>query len=283
MTRKKFGGELTNILEYLPEVTEGESITYLLLTDLHPGKYQPRKYFDETQIQELATSIKEEGVLQPLLVRKNVDGPEGYEIIAGERRWRAAGIAGLERIPCIVRDLSDKKVGAISLIENIQRENLNPIEEAIAYSRLLNDFDLTHELVAQQVGKSRAAITNSLRLLKLDPSVQELVIQGKLEMGHARALISLKLQAQIELAQRIIEKKLTVRQAEEQVRKVQASHYKAQPELILFDSAELERQFKAKLKLPVKITVANQGRINITIQCEDEQQACWLLDRVVIA
>ena len=189
-----------------------ERLAQLSVASLRPGRYQPRTRMDEASLAELADSIRARGVIQPVVVRSAGEGQ--YEILAGERRWRAARIAGLERIPAIVRDVPDEAALGIGLIENIQREDLNPIEEAMGLKRLIDEFQLTHEDAARAVGRSRAGVTNLLRLLELSPAVQALVQDGRIDMGHARALLALSKGRQVELAHQIAEKGLSVREAE---------------------------------------------------------------------
>lgn len=180
------------------------------------GRYQPRRHFDPDALQELADSIASQGMVQPVVVRPVTDG---YELVAGERRWRAAQLAGIQEMPAVVRELDDQAAAAVSLIENIQREDLNPLEEARAMSRLVDDFGLTHQEVASAVGRSRAAVSNLLRLQELDDQVKELVETGRLEMGHARALLGLRGERQRALARRVAERELTVRATEALVRR----------------------------------------------------------------
>lgn len=182
------------------------------------GRYQPRRQFDEDKLRELADSISAQGVIQPIVVRPIGDGK--YEIIAGERRWRASQLAGLDQVPAIVREVDDQAAMAMALIENIQRDDLNPLEEATALHRLLDEFGLTHQQVAQAVGKSRTTVTNLIRLLDLSPTVKAFVEQGDLEMGHARALLPLTDGLQIEAAQKVVDKGLSVRETEALVRKL---------------------------------------------------------------
>lgn len=197
----------------------GEGLTHLPLDLIHRGRYQPRRDFDPERLRELADSIAVQGVIQPILVRALEEGH--YEIIAGERRWRAAQLAGLEAIPALVREASEQDAMAIGLIENIQRDDLNPLEEAGALHRLLGEFGLTHQQVAQAVGKSRTTITNLLRLLELTPEVKGLVEAATLEMGHARALLGLKGIDQVEAAQQVVARGLSVRETERLVRRFQ--------------------------------------------------------------
>jgi ParB family chromosome partitioning protein len=188
----------------------------LPINRLRPGKYQPRSRMDETSLAELAASIEAQGIVQPILVRPidATPGAERYEIVAGERRWRAAQKAGLTEVPVLVRTVPDEQAMAIALIENIQRENLNPLEEAMGLQRLVDEFRLTHQEAADAVGRSRPAASNLLRLLQLCAPVQEMLLDNKLDMGHARALLPLPADGQTQLAQRIAQKRLSVREAE---------------------------------------------------------------------
>jgi ParB family chromosome partitioning protein len=192
--------------------TAKDALTTLAVGQIRPGRYQPRTRMDRAALAELSASIKAQGLMQPLLVRP-VDGGR-YELIAGERRWRAAQMAGLSEVPALVRAVPDESALAMSLIENIQRENLNPMEEAAGLQRLIDEFRMTHEQAADAVGRSRSATTNLLRLLKLPKPVQAMVMDGALEMGHARALLSLDAVRQIEAANRIAARGLSVREAE---------------------------------------------------------------------
>ena len=194
----------------------------LPLTELVPGVYQPRTRMDEGALYELAESIKAQGIMQPILVRRLVDGENAgkYEIIAGERRFRASRLAGLAEVPVLVREVPNEAAAAMALIENIQREDLNPLEEAQGLQRLVGEFGLTHEQAAQAVGRSRSAASNLLRLLNLAPPVQTMLMAGDLDMGHARALLALERSAQITAAQQIASKKLSVREAEGLVKKL---------------------------------------------------------------
>ncbi len=228
MVTKKIKG-LGRGLEALLGPTAGEAVlnaasdatpSTLQLDQMVAGVYQPRKRMDEGALYELAESIKAQGVMQPILVRKITSG--GYEIIAGERRFRAAKLAGLTEVPVLVRDVSDQNAAAMALIENMQREDLNPLEEAIGLQRLIKEFGLTHEQAAQSVGRSRSAASNLLRLLNLAEPVQTMLVAGDLEMGHARALLSLDRAAQITAANQISAKKMSVREAESLVKKIGA-------------------------------------------------------------
>ena len=205
------------------EKTDAKNEVMVNINKVEPNKEQPRKNFDEDALLELSESIKQFGVLQPLLV---VDRKDYYEIIAGERRWRAAKMAGLKKVPVIIKDLTEQEIVEISLIENIQRENLNPIEEAIAYKRLLNEFNLKQDEVAERVSKSRTAVTNSMRLLKLCDKVQQMVIDDMISTGHARALLGITdEEKQYTLAQKIFDEKISVRDTEKLVKKMQKQKF----------------------------------------------------------
>ena len=200
------------------EKTESAPDTLVDINKVEPNREQPRKNFNEDALQELAESIKQYGIIQPLIVQKKDDY---YEIIAGERRWRAAKKAGLKKVPVIIRDLSEQEIMEISLIENIQREDLNPIEEALAYKKLLKEFNLKQDEVAEKVSKSRAAITNSLRLLKLDERVQQMLIEEMITPGHARAILNIEdPEQQYEFAQKIFNEKMSVRDVEKEIKRM---------------------------------------------------------------
>jgi len=199
-------------------IAAGESLLTAPVESLQPGRYQPRTRMDEVSLNELAESIRRQGLMQPILVRGV--GPERYEIIAGERRWRAARIAGLAEVPVVVRDVPDQAALAMALIENIQRENLNPLEEATGIQRLIDEFKLTHQEAADAVGRSRTGTTNLLRLLNLQKPVQELLMSARIDMGHARALLAIEGPQQSEIARRVAERGLSVRETEELVQNV---------------------------------------------------------------
>lgn len=203
------------------EASSQDALMMLNVAQMQPGKYQPRSYMDDVALQTLADSIKTQGIMQPILVRALASGR--YEIIAGERRWRASQLAGLTEVPVLVREIADESALAMALIENIQRENLNPLEEAIGIKRLIDEFSMTHEKAAEAVGRSRVAVSNLLRLLSLSEPVQDLLMQNKIDMGHARALIGLGGAQQIMLAEQVIQKQLSVREVESLVKKVNDS------------------------------------------------------------
>ena len=234
----------------------GDRLAELPIEKLQRGVYQPRSHMDEESLQELAESIKAQGILQPILVRPapNQKSSEQYEIIAGERRWRASQLAQLEKVPVIIRDIPDEATLAVALIENIQRENLNPIEEAVGLHRLLEEFDLTHQQVADHVGRSRSAVSNLLRLLVLEDRVKELVFAGKLEMGHARALLALPLEQQYSLAKSIVSKQLSVRQTESLIKQETKPTSKiAEKSKVDPDIKHLEDELSDKLQAQVNI------------------------------
>ncbi|MBQ7942609.1 MAG: ParB/RepB/Spo0J family partition protein [Lachnospiraceae bacterium] len=234
--------------------------TIVKITKVEPNREQPRKFFDEDALQELADSIKQFGLLQPILVQNRGDY---YEIIAGERRWRAAKLAGLKEVPVIIRDYSEQEIVEISLIENIQRENLNPIEEAMAYKKLLTEFNLKQDEVAERVSKSRTAVTNSMRLLKLCDTVQQMIVDDMLSTGHARALIPIENEEQqIQLAQKIFDEKLSVREVEKLVKNVLKPENKKPKEEVLKNLTYIYQDIENKLKesMSRKVAVTAKGK-----------------------
>ena len=242
----------------------------LLLTELVAGQYQPRTRMDEGALYELAESIKVQGVMQPILVRQLADGPNAgkYEIIAGERRFRASRLAGLDSVPVLVRDVPDESAAAMALIENIQREDLNPLEEAHGLQRLVKEFGLTHEQAAQAVGRSRSAASNLLRLLQLADPVQTMLMAGDLDMGHARALLALDKASQITAGNQIAARKMSVREAESLVKKLGAE-FALSPQKLKKDKSrdirrveeELADLLMAEVEVRVKKRVKRHGRI----------------------
>ncbi|MDE5819477.1 MAG: ParB/RepB/Spo0J family partition protein [Lachnospiraceae bacterium] len=241
------------------EEQESSSETLVKITMVEPNRDQPRKNFDEDALQELADSIKQFGLLQPILVQQR-DGY--YEIVAGERRWRAAKLAGLKEVPVIIRNLTEQEIVEISLIENIQRENLNPIEEAQAYKKLLTEFNLKQDEVAERVSKSRAAVTNSMRLLKLSDEVQQMVISDMISTGHARALLAIEdANEQYALAQRIFDEKLSVRDIEKLVKSIgkPAKEKKEKEKNESLEAVYQDIQEKLKQRLGTKVAVSGKG------------------------
>jgi len=246
----------------------------LALSQLQAGKYQPRTRMDEGALNELAASIKTQGIMQPVLVRPLSGNHDGrYEIIAGERRFRAAQLAGLDEIPVLVRDVDDQAAAAMALIENIQREDLNPLEEAQGIARLISDFDFTHEQAATAVGRSRSAVSNLLRLVNLAQPVQTMLMAGDIDMGHARALLSVDNASQIALASHVVSKRLSVRETEKLVARAleeQASSATA-PRLKekSGDIARLEEEMSDKLATPVVFKMGPKGRGQMIIDFAD--------------
>ncbi len=251
-------------------------LQYLPLSSLHQGVYQPRKEMAQDALDELAESIRTQGVIQPLIVRKK--GLKEYEIIAGERRFRASKMAGLKQLPCLVRELDDQSASAIALIENIQREDLNAMEEAQALHRLVQEFSLTHQQLAEILGKSRASITNLLRLNGLESCVKKMLIERKIEMGHARALLALESAPQIEAAHVTIKKKLTVRQTEALVKKMlEPVEIKKEP-VLQSPFLELQNRLSQKLGANVKLSQTTNGSGNIVINFENKDVLDKILD-----
>jgi ParB family transcriptional regulator, chromosome partitioning protein len=227
------------------------------------GKYQPRKDINPEKLQELADSIKAQGIIQPIVVRKIAH--EKYEIVAGERRWRAAQLAGLAQVPIVVKAIDDRAAMAIALIENIQREDLNPLEEAEALRRLLDEFEMTHQLIADAIGKSRATVTNLLRLMDLHPEVKKLLLNNQLEMGHARALLSLEGLKQIALANKVVKEGLTVRTTERLVKESQVEPKIQKVKAIDNDTMRLQNRLTAKLGSKVIIDHKENGTGKLVI------------------
>ena len=242
-----------------------DALTELAVGILKPGRFQPRTRMDPQSIAELADSIRAQGVIQPILVRPIENGK--YEIIAGERRWRAAQLAGLTQVPVVIRAVPDKSALAMALIENIQREDLNPLEEATGIQRLINEFDMTHEAAAQAVGRSRSAVTNLLRLLNLSKAVQDLLMEGRIEMGHARALLTVSGPRQAELAQQIISRRLSVREAEQLVGQSEATSRKTLRKKHRKDRdlQALEEELSEILGTRVTLKTIRGGRGKLTI------------------
>ena len=260
------------------EKTGGE--TLVNITKVEPNREQPRKNFDEDALEELADSIKQFGLLQPILVQ---DRKTYYEIIAGERRWRAAKKAGLKEVPVIIKNLTEQEIVEIALIENIQREDLNPIEEAQAYKRLLTEFNLKQDEVAERVAKSRTAVTNSMRLLKLCDDVQQMIIDGMISTGHARALISIEdSEQQYQIAQQIFDEKLSVRDVEKLVKNL-GKPAKAKKTVMTDKSLEavyqdIEENLKQKLSTKVSITSKGNGAGKIEIEFYSHDDLEKLMD-----
>jgi len=294
MTKKKLGKGLDALLSRpTKETADGalveernvpqnavKAIAEIAVVDIKPSPFQPRRTFAAEALEELATSIQQHGVLQPIVVRRLPQG--GFELIAGERRWRAAQQAGLQTIPVVQRDVSDREASAFALIENIQRENLNVVEEALGLSRLRSEFDLTQQELADVVGKSRAAIANSLRLLNLGSIARDLLMEGKLDMGHARALLGLAGTEQDLIAQDVAAKKLSVRQTEALVRKLSAVSTKQEERGRDKDgdTVLLERRLSDYLGANVRITQRAQGRGELVIKYGSLDELDGVLQRL---
>lgn len=237
-------------------IAQSDMLRTLPVGQLQPGKYQPRSYMNEEALQTLADSIAAQGIMQPILVREIA--PEKFEIIAGERRWRASQKAGLTEVPVLVREIADEAALAMALIENIQRENLNPLEEAMGIKRLIDEFEMTHEKAAQAVGRSRVAVSNLLRLLTLTPMVQDMLLDNQIDMGHARALVGIEPAQQILLANKVVQDGLSVREVERMIQSEPVSGKKAKP-AVHPDVATLQNQLSEQLGAEVSISSKANG------------------------
>lgn len=268
-------------------VGEADSLMMLKVTQMQAGKYQPRSYMDDAALQTLADSIKAQGIMQPILVRQLAD--ERYEIIAGERRWRASQIAGLAEVPVLVREIADEAALAMALIENIQRENLNPLEEALGIKRLIDEFSMTHEKAAEAVGRSRVAVSNLLRLLTLCEPVQDMLMTSKLDMGHARALIGLAGAQQVMLAEQIIQNDLSVREVESLVKKTlidgekdaqKNTSKKSSQQQVHQDVLRLQEALSDKLGATVNIKASASGAGVLKISYANLDQLDGIIARI---
>jgi ParB family chromosome partitioning protein len=278
---RKLGAGLGALLSG-PDQYKEKGVTEVDIKSIQPGQYQPRSNISDQSLKELADTIKTSGVIQPIVIRKiNPDGDVKYEIIAGERRWRASQIAGLDTIPAILKKVSDKETIAMALIENIQREELNAVEEAIALQRLITEFEMTHESAAHAVGKSRSSVTNLLRLLELETKTRSLLEDGKLEMGHARALLSVDKNIQFPAAQHIIKAGLNVRQTEKYLK-----HLNKPSEVKLIDeknkaiTASFEQKCLEKLRRRGKVKIDKNNKSSVTIYFDDTGQLDDFLDKL---
>lgn len=263
------------------ESAEGEELRHLPIDLIHRGKHQPRVNLHEEALEELANSIRAQGVVQPIIVRP-VLGTDRFEIIAGERRWRAAQKAGLHSIPALVREVQDSSVMSIALIENIQREDLKPLEEAGGFDQLIQEFGMTHDEVAEAVGRSRVAVTNLLRLLELNEDVKSLLQGGELEMGHARALLSLKKVAQSRAARQVVSKGLSVRETERLVRRIQVGAKKTSASRTISDPniRKLQNDLSEKLGANVQIQHGAQGSGKVTIHYNSLDELDGILSHI---
>lgn len=276
---KGLGRGLDTLLDPEASGNQGQRQDILSVDVLRPGKYQPRTRMDPGSLEELAASIKAQGLIQPISVRPVVyDSVACYEIIAGERRWRAAKIAGLSEVPVLIRDIPDDAALAMSLIENIQREDLNPLEEAAGIQRLIDEFEMTHQQAADALGRSRSAATNLLRLLQLAKPVQDMLMAGDIEMGHARALLALPSLAQSRLAATLVEKRLSVRDAERLVaRELNPSQKAEGAPKVNRDLQRLEEELSDKIGATVKVSTNRKGAGTLVIRFASLDQLDGLL------
>lgn len=263
------------------EPTSEDNLQKLAVDLIQRGQYQPRQNFDEDGLNELADSIRAQGLIQPIVVRLLSD-KKNYEIIAGERRWRAAQIAGLHDVPVIIKDVTDQTVMCMSLIENIQRQDLNPLEEAKALERLINEFEMTHDETAEAVGRSRSAVSNLLRLLELDNSVKNMLEARKLDMGHARALLSLDKAKQLEIATKIAQQGLSVRAAESLVQQLNNKNQKSKPARKSKDPniSSLENEVSERLGARVSINHKSNGKGKVEISYNSLDELDGLLKHI---
>jgi ParB family chromosome partitioning protein len=287
MKKKRLGrglGSLIGSIEEnrdLQQTTSADGLMEIDIDRIKRGRYQPRQVFEPEALQGLADSISAQGVVQPIVVR-----PEGdhFELVAGERRWRAAQLAGLQKIPALIRELDARATAAIALIENIQREDLNPLEEAQAFMRLIEEFDLTHQQVADSVGRSRAAVSNMLRLLDLAEPVKEQVNKGLLDMGHARALLALIRHDQIEVAKIVVNRGLSVRETEQLVKKTLAAQDTGKVQAVASDPdvKRLETRISEKLGAGVKIKSGKKGSGQLVISFHSSAELDGILEHLSV-
>ena len=255
--------------------SSGDRLTSVPVRDIKPGRYQPRSQMDNEGLQELADSIKAQGVIQPVIVREH--GLSQYELIAGERRWRASQLAGLAEIPVVIKSIGDEAALAMGLIENIQRENLNPIEEAQGLKRLVDEFGLTHETVAKAVGRSRSAVSNSLRLLALPEPVQEMLFLRQLEMGHARALLPLPVMEQLSLAQKAVKNGWSVREVERRSQLAQQAPQEKKSKTVSPDIRYLNEALTEKLGVRAEVQTANHKRGKVVLHFDSPETFARLM------
>ncbi len=285
MSKKRLGKGLGALISEKNNLEETESmnnkVVDVFIQQIETNPFQPRQEFDEAALEELARSIKDNGIIQPITLRQI--SPERYQLVTGERRWRAAGLIGLKKVPAIIRDYSDLQMMEVALIENLQREDLNPIEEAQAYQKMIDEFDMTQENVAQKVGKSRSSIANTVRLLNLAPKVQIYVSRETLSMGHARALLAIKdLDLQIKTADYIIKNKLSVRDTEKHIHNLNRNKddkksIKKQP--LGREWLDAQKKLSKFFGTEVKIKKKKDKKL-ITIECKDYDEVNKLLSRI---
>ena len=258
--------------------SSGDRLTSVPVRDIKPGRYQPRSQMDDEGLQELADSIKAQGVIQPVIVREH--GLSQYELIAGERLWRASQLAGLAEIPVVIKSIGDEAALAMGLIENIQRENLNPIEEAQGLKRLVDEFGLTHETVAKAVGRSRSAVSNSLRLLALPEPVQEMLFLRQLEMGHARALLPLPVMEQLSLAQKAVKNGWSVREVERRSQLAQQEPQEKKSKTVSPDIRYLNEALTEKLGVRAEVQTANHKRGKVVLHFDSPETFARLMQQL---
>ena len=276
-TSKGLGRGLDALLSNNEENNKNNSLESCNIDNLKAGKYQPRSYMNQIALNELAESIKIQGIMQPIVVR--AVGDNKYEIVAGERRWRAAKLANLSEVPILIKDIPDESALAMALIENIQREDLNSIEEAKGIHRLIDEFGMTHESASHILGKSRTTVTNLLRLLNLSEHVQKALLEGKIEMGHARAMLSLPASEQVMLCQKVISKNLSVREVEALIIQTNPTKKKIKPQKIA-DIVNLETNLSDKLGAPVKISHKSNGSGVLKINYSNLDQLDTILKKI---
>ena len=274
------GADLDDGDEIATSDDRGETLRQLPVDVLQRGRYQPRTHMHQEALEDLAESIRTQGVIQPILVRELATGD--YEIIAGERRWRAAQLAELDTVPVVIKDIPDEAVAAVALIENIQRENLNPIEEASAFQRLIEEFSMTHQQVAESVGRSRTGVTNLLRLLSLNEAVRQMIDHGDLDMGHARALLGLADADQPRVGREVVKKDLSVRETERLVKKLQSGEAKksAAKPTIDPDIRNLQEALSDTLGAKVSIQHKKTGKGKLVIQYNSNDELEGILSRI---
>ncbi|MCR9364985.1 ParB/RepB/Spo0J family partition protein [Vibrio diabolicus] len=278
LSTSSFAREKQHIASHSQELSADGELTDLAIGQLQPGVYQPRKDMAPEALAELAASIQSQGIIQPIVVRQVESGQ--FEIIAGERRWRAARQAGLKRVPCLVKKVEDRAAIAMALIENIQREDLNVIEEAQALERLQDEFTLTHQQVAEVIGKSRTTVSNLLRLNQLESNVKSLVADKLLEMGHARALLALQGEQQVEVAQQVAKKQMTVRQTEQLVKKCLAPQNEQKGQQEDTEAEQMSHKLSQLLDAKVSLTRSANGKAKLTISIDEPHKLDQLIAKL---
>ncbi|HBC3491509.1 TPA: ParB/RepB/Spo0J family partition protein [Vibrio alginolyticus] len=278
LSTSSFAREKQHIASHSQELSADGELTDLAIGQLQPGVYQPRKDMAPEALEELAASIQSQGIIQPIVVRQVENGQ--FEIIAGERRWRAARQAGLKRVPCLVKKVEDRAAIAMALIENIQREDLNVIEEAQALERLQDEFTLTHQQVADVISKSRTTVSNLLRLNQLEVDVKGLVADKKLEMGHARALLALEGEQQVEVAQQVAKKQMTVRQTEQLVKKCLAPQNEQKGQQEDTEAEQMSHKLSQLLDAKVSLTRSANGKAKLTISLDEPHKLDQLIAKL---